>query len=64
MENHNKSLPVRSGRQHDVGTPRWTKVPIYSELAESRVVHAEICALWDRGLNAEAVVVDFVFKNI
>jgi hypothetical protein len=28
------------------------------------VLLAEICALKDRGLTAEAVVVDFVFKNI
>jgi hypothetical protein len=28
------------------------------------VVLAEICLLKDRGLNAEAVVADFVFKNI
>jgi hypothetical protein len=64
MENHNKSLPARSGRQSDVRTPSWTEVPTYSELAESRVLLAEICALKDKGLTAEAVVVDFVFKNI
>jgi hypothetical protein len=28
------------------------------------VLLAEICALKDRGLTAEAVVADFVFKNI
>ena len=63
MENHNNSLPVRSGRQPDVRTPSWTEVPIDSELAESRVLLAEICALKDRGLT-EAIVVDFAFKNI
>ena len=64
MENHNKSLPARSGRQPDVRTPSWTEVPTDSELAESRVLLADICVLKDRGLTAEAVVVDFVFKNI
>jgi hypothetical protein len=28
------------------------------------VLLAEICAMKDRGLNAKAIVVDFVFKNI
>jgi hypothetical protein len=64
MENPNKSLPPRSGRQPDVRTPNWTEAPTDSELAESRVLLAEICALKDRGLTAEAVVADFVFKNI
>ena len=44
--------------------PSWTEVPTDSELTESRVLLAEICALRNRGLTAEAVVVDFVFKNI
>jgi hypothetical protein len=64
MENHNKSLPPRSGRQPDVRTFSWTEAPTYSELAESIVLLAEIHALKDRGLTAEAVVVDFVSKNI
>jgi hypothetical protein len=64
MENHNKSLPPRSGRHPDVRTPSWTEALTDSELAESRVLLAEICALKDRGLTVEAVVADFVFKNI
>jgi hypothetical protein len=64
MENHNKSLPPRSGRQPDVRTPSWTEYPTASELAESRVLLAKICALKDKGLTAEVVVADFVFKNI
>jgi hypothetical protein len=44
--------------------PRWTEVPTDLELAESRVLLAEIYALKNIGLTAEAVVVDFVFKNI
>jgi hypothetical protein len=64
MENHNKSILARSGRQPNVRTPSWTEVPTDLELAESRVLLAEICALKNRGLTAEVVVVYFVFKNI
>jgi hypothetical protein len=44
--------------------PSWVESPIYSEVAEAKVLLAEICSLKDRGLTAEAVVADFVFKNI
>jgi hypothetical protein len=44
--------------------PSWTESPTDSELAESGVLLAKICALKDRGPTAEAVVADFVFKNI
>jgi hypothetical protein len=44
--------------------PSWTEIPTDSELAKSRVLLVEICALRDIGLTAKAVVVDFVFKNI
>jgi hypothetical protein len=64
MENHNKSLPPRSGRQPDVRTPSWVEYPTYSEAAEAKVLLTEICSLKDRGLTAEIVVADFVFKNI
>jgi hypothetical protein len=64
MENHNKSLPPRSGRQPDVRTPSWVESPTYSEVAKAKVLLAEICLLKDRGLTVEAVVADFVFKNI
>jgi hypothetical protein len=64
MENHNKSLPPRSGRQSDVHTPNWVEYPTYSEAAEAKVLLAEICSLKNRGLTTEAMVVDFVFKNI
>jgi hypothetical protein len=63
MENH-KSLPPRSGKQSDVRTLSWIESPTSSELAESKVLLAEICSLKDRSLTAEAVVADFVFKNI
>jgi hypothetical protein len=48
MENHNKSLPPRLGRQPDVRTPSWTEAPTDTELAGSRVLLAEICALKDK----------------
>jgi hypothetical protein len=64
VENHGKSLPPRSGRQPDVRAPSWTKSPIDLEIAEARVLLAEVGFLKERGLTAEAVVADFVFKNI
>jgi hypothetical protein len=44
--------------------PSWIESPTASELAKSRVLLAEICALKDKGLTVEAVVAEFVFKNI
>jgi hypothetical protein len=64
MENHNKTLPPRSARQPDVRTPSWTESPTDLDLAESKVLLAKICALKDRGQTVEAIVADFVFKNI
>jgi hypothetical protein len=64
MENHGKSLPPRSRRQPDVRTPSWIESPTALEVTEAKVLLAEICLLKERGLTAEAVVADFVFKNI
>jgi hypothetical protein len=64
VENHGKSLPPRSGRQPDVRTPSWVESPTALEVTEARVLLTEICLLKERGLTAEAVVADFVFKNI
>jgi hypothetical protein len=64
MENHGKSLPPRSGRQPDVRTPSWIESPNALEVTEARVLLAEICLLKKRGLTTEAIVADFVFKNI
>jgi hypothetical protein len=64
VENHGKSLPPRSGRQPDVRTPSWVESPTALEVTEAWVLLAEICLLKERGLTAEAVVADFVFKNI
>jgi hypothetical protein len=64
VENHRNSLPPRSGRQPDVCTPSWTESPTDLEVAEAGALLAEIGLLKERGLTAEAVVADFVFKNI
>jgi hypothetical protein len=63
VENHGKS-PPRSGRQPDVRTPRWIESPTTLEVTEAKILLAKICILKERGLTAEAVVADFVFKNI
>jgi hypothetical protein len=64
VENHGNSLPPRSGRHPDVRTPSWTKSPTDQDVAEAGVLLAEVGLLKERGLTAEAVVADFVFKNI
>jgi hypothetical protein len=64
VENHGKSLPPRLGRQPDVRTPSWIESPTALEITEVKVLLAEICLLKERGLTAEVVVADFVFKNI
>jgi hypothetical protein len=56
--------PPRSGRQPDVRTPSWVESPTALEVTEARVLLDEICLLKERGLTVEAVVADFVFKNI
>jgi hypothetical protein len=64
MENHGNSLLPRSGRQPDVRTPSWTKSPTDLEVAEAGALLTEVGLLKESGLTAEAVVADFVFKNI
>jgi hypothetical protein len=64
VENHGKSLPPRLGRQPDVRTPSWIESPTDLEITEAKVLLTEICLLKERGLTAEVVVADFVFKNI
>jgi hypothetical protein len=64
VDNYGNSLPSRSGRQPDVRTPSWTESPTDEEVAEASVLLAEVGLLKERGLTAEAVVTDFVFKNI
>jgi hypothetical protein len=56
--------PPRSGRQPDVRTSSWVESLTSLEVTEARVLLAEICLLKERGLTAEAVVADFIFKNI
>jgi hypothetical protein len=64
VENHGNSLPPRSGRQPNVRTPSWTESPMDQEVAEAGALLAEVGLLKERGLTAEAVVADFIFKNI
>jgi hypothetical protein len=64
VENHGNSLPPRSGRQPYVHTPSWTESPTDQEVAEAGALLAEVGLLKGRGLTVEAVVADFVFKNI
>jgi hypothetical protein len=64
VENHGQSLPPRSGRQPDVHTLSWIESPTALEVTEAKVLLAAISLLKERGLTAEAVVADFVFKNI
>jgi hypothetical protein len=64
VENHGNSLPPRSGRQPDVRTPSWTESPTDQEVAEAGALLAEVGLLKERGLTAEVVVANFVFKNI
>jgi hypothetical protein len=47
-----------------VRTLSWIESPTTLEVTEARVLLAEICLLKERGLTAEAMVADFVFKNI
>jgi hypothetical protein len=56
--------PPRSGRQPDVRTSSWTESPTDLEVAEAGALLAEAGLLKEKGLTAEAVVADFVFKNI
>jgi hypothetical protein len=56
--------PPRSRRQPDIRTPSWVESPTSLEVTEASVLLAEIYLLKERGLTVEAVVADFVFKNI
>jgi hypothetical protein len=56
--------PPQPGRQPDVRTPSWIESPTPSEITKAKVLLAEIYLLKDRGLTSEAVVADFIFKNI
>jgi hypothetical protein len=64
VENHDNSFPPRSGRQPYVRAPSWTESPTDLEIAEARVLLAEVGLLKEKGLTADVVVADFVFKNI
>jgi hypothetical protein len=51
-------------KKPDVRTPSWTESPTDQEVTEAGALLAEVGLLKERGLTAEAVVADFVFKNI
>ena len=42
----------------------WIESPMDQEVAEAGALLAEVGLLKERGLTAEAVVADFIFKNI
>jgi hypothetical protein len=56
--------PPRSGRQPDVRAPSWTESPTDLVVAKAKVLLVEVGLLKEKGLTAEAVVANFVFKNI
>jgi hypothetical protein len=58
------NLSPSVGEAPDVRTPSWEESPTFSKITEAKVLLVEICLLKDGGLTAEAVVADFVFKNI
>jgi hypothetical protein len=53
VENHGQSLPPRSGRQLDFRAPSWTESPTDLEIAEARVLLAEVGLLKEKGLTAK-----------
>jgi hypothetical protein len=57
-------LSPRSGRQLDVRTLSWTESPTDLEVAEAGALLAEVGLLKEKGLTVEAMVADFVSKNI
>jgi hypothetical protein len=57
------SRVVHHGESRQIPPPPVRKATRRS-YAEAKVLLVEICSLKDKGLTAEAVVADFVFKNI
>jgi hypothetical protein len=57
-------LLARSKRQPDVRMSSWIEAPTDSKFVETKILLVEIAKLKDRGLIAEDVVIDFIFKNI
>ena len=64
IENHGNSLPARSGRQPDNKLASWEEGPTPEEQAEVEVLLEEIANIKQKGLNAHAVVIDFVYRCI
>jgi len=64
MENHGNFPPPSVREIAGCSCSSWIESPTDLEITEAKVLLAEICLLKERGLTAEAVVADFVFKNI
>lgn len=64
MENHNNSLPARSGKQPSVRLASWVEGSTDLESTEITSLMNEIGNLNKRGLTAQSMVIDFVFHNI
>jgi hypothetical protein len=64
MENHGNSLPLGQGDSQMSALQVGLNPPTDLEVTEAEALLAEVGLLKERGLTAEAVVADFVFKNI
>lgn len=64
MENHRNSLPTRLGRHPNTKLPSWEEAPTNQEATETDALLAKIVDLKEKGLTAQAVVIDFAFCNI
>jgi hypothetical protein len=59
-----KLSPPSVGKTAGCSHPKLDRVPTDQEVAEAGALLAEVGLLKERGLTAEAVAADFVFKNI
>jgi hypothetical protein len=64
VENHGNYLPLGQGDSQMFALQVGLNPPIDLEAAEAGALLAEVGLLKEKGLTAEAVVADFVFKNI
>jgi hypothetical protein len=64
VENHDNYLPLGHGDSQIFALQVGLNPPTDLEIAEARVLLAEVGMLKEKGLTTEAVVTDFVFKNI
>jgi hypothetical protein len=64
VENHENSLPLGQGDSQMFALQVGLNPPPDLEVAEAGALLAEVGLLKEKGLTAEAMVTDFVFKNI